>query len=215
MHKNYKLILILLLLVATSLTLSFTGGKSSSTKFRVDIFSVADTSGIQSITIKNDGLVKLERSTTGIWMVNDKFEVDPSLRRVLLAVLSQVNVKRPVSQIQNEEISASLMNGTRIEIAFEDNEIAFYAGGNPGRTQSYFLEEGSDQPYIVEIPGYRNYISGIFELKEIQWKNRYLGTMLGRIGKPVRLRHGPATVIGEFLGTVIAGCVPTVWWARR
>ncbi len=35
--------------------------------------------------------------------------------------------------------------------------------------------------------------------------------MLGRIGKPVRLRHGPATVIGEFFGTAIAGCVPTRW----
>jgi len=172
MHKNHKLILILLLLIVTSLALSFSGGKTSSTRFRIDTFSLADTSAIQSITIMNDELVKLEKSAAGNWVVNDQFDVDPSLKRVLLAVLNQVSVKRPVAQIQNEEITASLKNGTRVQIALEDRNLAFYAGGSPERTQSYFLEEGSDQPYVVEIPGYRNYISGIFELKELQWKDR-------------------------------------------
>ncbi len=31
----------------------------------------------------------------------------------------------------------------------------------------------------------------------------------GRIGKPVRLRHGPATVIGEFFGTALASHCPS------
>ena len=32
--------------------------------------------------------------------------------------------------------------------------------------------------------------------------------MSGRIGKPVRFRHGPATVIGEPLGTALASHCP-------
>lgn len=141
-------------------------------KFRVDIFSVADTSAIQSITIQNEGLVKLEKTSPGQWTVNDQFKADASLQRVLLAVLNQVSVKRPVSQIQKEEITTALKEGMRVEVGFEGNTSAFYVGGSQGRTQSYFLEEGSDQPYIVEIPGYRNYISGIFELKALHWKDR-------------------------------------------
>ena len=114
MHRNHQLISILILLVLTSIVLSFLGNNQSTTEFSVDIFSVADTSAIQSITIQNEGLVKLEKTSPGLWMVNDQFKVDASLQRVLLAVLNQVNVKRPVSQIQREEIATVLKNGTRV-----------------------------------------------------------------------------------------------------
>ena len=34
--------------------------------------------------------------------------------------------------------------------------------------------DGKAQPYLITIPGYRVYVSGIFELAEKDWKNKYV-----------------------------------------
>jgi len=156
-----------------SLALRFGGDKKSIPGFRVDLFSVSDTANIQSIVI-NDGEIEILRNAQNSWKVNNKYGLDPSLRTVLLAVLNQVTIRRSVSRIQREEIATALKSSTRIIVTTGDNNISFYAGGNSARTQSYFMLEDSDQPYFVEIPGYRNYISGIFELSELQWRDRRL-----------------------------------------
>ena len=173
MHKNYKLMLMLGGLLVVSLALRFSGNKRPSSGFRVDLFSVSDTAAVQSILLKN-GEIEIARTAQNSWKVNDQYGLDPSLKTVLLAVLNQVTIKRPVSKIQQEEIATALSGGTRASVTSEGGNLAFYAGGNPARTQSYFMLEGTDQPYIVEIPGYRNYISGLFELTELQWRDRRL-----------------------------------------
>ncbi|MEQ9422808.1 MAG: hypothetical protein RJQ09_00215 [Cyclobacteriaceae bacterium] len=172
MHKNYKLLLTLTALIIVSLALAFVSSDKESIKFNSDLFSVADTSNIQSIRITGENEVSLAQDESGTWLVNGEFKADQSLRRVLMAVVNQVTIKRPVSKIQQEEIAHELASGNKISIDIAGETKEYYAGGSPGRTQSYFMEAGDDQPYIVEIPGYRNYVSGIFELTPLQWKDR-------------------------------------------
>ncbi len=174
MHKNYKLLALFIGLIIISLTLSLTSGIKSRSNFRVDLFSVADTARIQSIKIEGKRLVDIKRSDGGSWRINDNYGINRNLKNVLLAVLNQINVRRPVSKIQQEEIAGQLRAATKITIEHEERTFEFYAGGNAAHTQSYFMSEADDQPYVVEIPGYRNYISGIFELTEMQWRERTL-----------------------------------------
>ncbi len=173
MHKNHKLLIFLLGLIIVSLTLSLTSGIKSNSNFRVDLFRVSDTSLIQSIKIDNKQQVEINRSGNS-WSINNKYGINRNLKNVLLAVLNQINVRRPVSKIQQEEIAEQLRLSTQIVVTLGERTIEFFAGGNAARTQSYFMIKGEDQPYIVEIPGYRNYISGIFELTEMQWRERTL-----------------------------------------
>lgn len=174
MHKNYKLLILFIGLTTVSLILSLTSGVKSRSNFRVDLFSVADTSQIQSIKIESKQLVDIKRTDGGGWRINDTYGINRNLKNVLLAVLNQINVRRPVSQIQQEEIAEQLRTSTKITIEQEERTIEFYAGGNAARTQSYLMHANDDQPYIVEIPGYRNYISGIFDLTVMQWRERTL-----------------------------------------
>ena len=174
MHKNYRLLIILGILVAISVALGLYSGKKSSSNFRVDIFSIPDTSAIESIAIEGSQPVNLVRAEDGSWKVNDRFKVSPNLRNLLLSLLNQVTVRRPVSNIQKDEISEGLRDNKKVSINVAGETLSYYVGGNPARTQSYFMLADSDQPYIVEIPGYRNYLSGIFDLTEYQWRDRRL-----------------------------------------
>ena len=174
MHKNYKLLILLILLATASLTLTLTSGVKSRSNYRVDLFSFPDTAQILSIKISGNQEVVLKKSAGVAWKVNDLYGVNSNLRTVLLAVLSQVKVRRPVSQIQRVEIANNLENALRVLVETEAGLLDFYAGGNAARTQAYFMLSDDDQPYIVEIPGYRNYLSGIFELTEMQWRDRTL-----------------------------------------
>jgi len=157
-----------------SLTLNLTSGTKSRSNFKVDLFNVADTSQIQSIKIDGLQQVEIKKHNEGRWQINDRYGLNENLKTVLLAVLNQVNVRRPVAQIQQEEIAQRLRSSTKITVETGEQTLEFFADGNAARTQSYFMLEGDNQPYIVEIPGYRNYISGIFELTEMQWRNRTL-----------------------------------------
>jgi len=51
---------------------------------------------------------------------------------------------------------------------------AFFAGGNESKNLAYFLKESATVPYIVTIPGYRVYVSGIFELAESGWRDTFV-----------------------------------------
>lgn len=173
MHRNFKLIILLVALIGISLILGLSSGKKRSPNFRTDKFSLADTANLQSVRIDGENEVLIER-TEGRWRVNGKYNVNSNLKNVLLAVINQVAVRRPVSKIQQEEIAAKLSDATKVTLGLSGETRVFYAGGNSARTQSYFMEEGTGEPYVVEIPGYRNYISGIFNLTEQQWRDRTL-----------------------------------------
>ena len=180
MHKNHKLLILFLVLVVVSIALNFTSGTNNTRSFEVALFQVADTAVIKSITIQSDGEVRLEKNAAGSWTINDKYGINDNLRTVLLAVLNQVNVRRPVSKTQQAELAASLREGTRVTVISEDEDLSFYVGGNAARTQSYFMSADGDLPYIVEIPGYRNYIAGLFDLTEMQWRDRTIFNTLWR-----------------------------------
>lgn len=180
MHKNYKLLILLILLAIASLALNLTSDTKSRADFRVDLFHVADTSKVVAVKIDGKGSVQLTKLPNGTWEVNGKYGMNQNLKTVLLAVLNQVNIRRPVSQIQQEEIAQNLRNSTKVSVQSNNQELTFFVGGNAARTQSYFMLDQDDQPYIVEIPGYRNYISGMFELTEMQWRDRTLFNTLWR-----------------------------------
>lgn len=120
---------------------------------------------------------KVELSTSGgRWRVNDRFVADRNLIDVLFATLQQAEPKRPVAARLRDTISHQLeVQGTRVEL-LEGGQLAkaFLVGGNGARTEAYFREPDSDTPYIMTIPGYRVYVSGIFELAPPGWRDKYI-----------------------------------------
>ena len=84
---------------------------------------------------------------------------------VLFATLQQAEPKRPVSPSIRDSVRQDLrQRGVRVSLFSSGvKEVGFYAGGNMKKTQAFFSHEQKDEtPYVITIPGYRVYVSGIF-----------------------------------------------------
>lgn len=174
-RKNWGLLIVLLVLTGVfGILLS---QKATTTSLEVDagLFSVSDTAVVQRIELEQPGgkTQVLERQKGG-WQLNDAYPADPQLVRLLMSVLQNVEVKRPVAKNQQETVENMLLeNGTQVRV-FGGNGLLeeFYAGGSEQEQLSFFMQDGT--AYVVELPGYANYISGIFGLNENNLRNRRL-----------------------------------------
>jgi hypothetical protein len=176
MQKQKNIILMVSLVVMLGVTgvLLWTGDQSGTleidqTLFRVDVTKVNKvmlTSTRDTIELDYDG---------ARWQLNGEFAVDPNMVDVLFATIQQAIPRKTVAAALADSVTDALQkNGVRVSL-FVDGQLQkeFYAGGNVQKTSAYFqLPNGI--PYTVVIPGYRVYTSGIFELRESGWKQKYV-----------------------------------------
>jgi hypothetical protein len=172
--KNIMLMVSLVVLLGITGVLLWTGERSGTLEVDENLFRV-DATKINKVTLES------VRDTVDLsfdgskWMLNGQFAVDPNMIDVLFATIQQAIPRKPVAAALADSISASLQTeGVKVSL-FVDGAPAkiFYAGGNSSKTNAYFqLPDGL--PYSVVIPGYRVYTSGIFELKESGWKQKYV-----------------------------------------
>ena len=166
-------------------------GSNKNDDFESDIFQVKDTAALISIKVTNGELSNELLKNNGNWTLNSKYAVDNNLTKILTTILAQVQVKRPVARLNNQEVFKNLLqNGKKINISLAGgSEITFISGGNNAKTASYFADVATAQVYIVEIPGYNNYLSGIFELTENQWRDRILFSSSWRTIKTLNIQY--------------------------
>ncbi|MCX2742636.1 hypothetical protein OO013_02100 [Mangrovivirga sp. M17] len=138
-----------------------------------NIFAVSDTSGIDMIVLNSGKGEIIIKNRSGEWYAGNT-EIDDALRQVLLAVINKVNVKRQIPDSQAEEAMKQLQeNGIQVSVFKGDNKVKeFIAGGNENRTISYMAQPDYSEIYIVNIPGYQDYVTGIFGLDRLAWKSK-------------------------------------------
>ena len=170
--KNQTLILIAGVLLLINCAFFFVGQTdlSSSSNFSI---AVADTSQIQLVKMRYaDENNTLNRNGNG-WQLNGKYAADQSYTKILLAVLNRVVVRRQLGPDQISELVSRLdQEGVFVEI--EGIERNFFVLGNRTYTKTYFIESDHSAGYEVEIPGYRDYVGGIFQLTSDQWRDRLI-----------------------------------------
>ena len=175
--KNWVLLIILLVLSAVFAVLIRQDAADSSLEVEEGLFAVTDTAAVQRIELlQPGGTTQVLEQQNGTWMLNGRYRADEQLMRVLLSVLERVEVKRPVARTQQEEVQAELrQEGVRVQVYGAEGLLEeFIAGGEEEEMLSVFMQ--NDQAYVVELPGYVNYISGIFGLTENNLRNRTLFT---------------------------------------
>jgi hypothetical protein len=141
-------------------------------------FAISDTGAIQKIFLADKGKrnVVLERKSPGQWVVNGKYPVRPDAIRLLLQTMHDLHVNRPVSiEGHNNVVQDMAGNAIKVEV-FTKEETAiktYYVGGVAKDYQgNYYLMEGAEQPYIVDIPGFNGYLSVRYILDEMDWRDR-------------------------------------------
>lgn len=176
MTKVKKLGAIFISLLILSVILHFAGKKKTISATNKALFSIADTTQIQSLNINADGQNIAVVRGENQWMLNDKYKADPQLIYLFQRILQAVETQRPVSQSNFDVIRSELeTTGQKVEITMADGSTrTFYVGGSQAKTTAYFANEDLSQIFIVVIPGYKTYVSGIFELTLNQWRDRTL-----------------------------------------
>ncbi len=172
--KNIALIIAILVLTGTAALLYFSGGPSRKVDFDETKFTIADTSRIHKIVIKGNSFTNTLQDSAGTWMVNHKYPLDPSMKKVLMAVLNRVRIHRKAPKNLKDSIARHLeKNGYRVSI-YDANDLmqSYLAGGND-ISVSYFMGDDGE-PYVVHLPGYNSYVSGIFEVSENDWRDRFV-----------------------------------------
>jgi hypothetical protein len=172
--RNRNLLLALIALSAMTIAYYWLAGREQSV---VDstLFQVTDLTVVDRVLLEREGeQVELHYDGTR-WLVNNEL-ADRSMIEVLFATLQQARPVRPVAKALQDSVRRTVEDsGAKVSLFAEGKpELSFLAGGNARKTQAWFKKEKSDDVYIMAIPGYRVYVSGIFELDNAGWKDKYV-----------------------------------------
>ena len=171
---------LVLVLTRTSSTI-----RSSSTEFAID-----DTSNVTRIFMsdKNNNTLSLTRQETNKWIVNDKFAASRFNVGMLLQTMLEIQVSSPVSiASRNNVIRQMAAMSVKVEIyqrvyrieifgrrffPHEKLTKVYYVGGaTQSNRGSYFLMEGSEEPYVVFLPGLRGFVTPRYMPIEKYWRD--------------------------------------------
>lgn len=140
------------------------------------LFRMDDLGQISRVELQSPaGVVKLAFDGAR-WRVNDRYDAESGMIRVLFATLQQAQPKRPVAQAQRDSIREEMSRtGVKVSLyAGDELRKEFLAGGNTGKTQAYFADMASGDVYVMAIPGYRVYVSGILEMGAHGWRDKFV-----------------------------------------
>ena len=170
--QNIRLIWLAAILLLLNMWLLSSKTSFKQLNFDTDLFAISDTSEIEKIGIKSSTFEYM-MSRSSKWRLNDELPSDPSIRKIFFTMLQRIKIAR---ELTGEEQSTVYTRfdyvGTEVVVWFNGGQLAFKVVGNSNQTKTYFLID--EHVYEVEIPGYRDYLASIFELKMDQWRDRLI-----------------------------------------
>lgn len=112
------------------------------------------------------------------WFVKNDKLTEPadthSIRELLYWVLKKAQVKSPVSDAEKEPVTREIaLNGVKAVFYDGSSEIsAFYAGNpTPNQEATYMYHPDMERPCIVEISGFKGYLTPYFTLDFDAWRS--------------------------------------------
>ena len=141
-------------------------------------FGIRDTGMIGKIFIAandNPNSITIERKGEG-WIVNNTYPVLQSTLKQLLNTIYNQKATYPVPDKQRDGVIRSLLGGA-IKTEIYDREgrkmRTFYVGGEVrGFAGTAMLMEGSERPYVVQIPGFDGYLTTRYSTEMGMWRDR-------------------------------------------
>ncbi|MBL7684047.1 MAG: DUF4340 domain-containing protein [Flavipsychrobacter sp.] len=145
-------------------------------------FTIADTSAIAKIFMadKRGNTILLERKN-GSWLLNNQYPVmNQPVSNILYTLMSQ-GAQYPVAQHMRDGIIKMLAGeGVKVEVYDADGDkmrVFYVAGQANNNAGSYMLMQGSETPYVVQIPGFPGYIATRYSTNIADWRDRSVFTI--------------------------------------
>jgi hypothetical protein len=175
-NKNKRLIILLVVLMTATVLVYFVTRQQETPSVNKQIFRTEDFSRIDHVQLVSKSS-QIDLTFNGSrWAVNKNYDADRNMIDVLFATLQQAEPKRPLATSQQDSMRNILLNdGIKVTLLSKgQQEKVFHVGGNAAKTQAYFLDPQRNMVYLMAIPGYRVYVSGIFEMDESGWRDKYV-----------------------------------------
>ena len=192
MKKNTLYIIIAILLVLASLiAVLFKTGVigSSDDHLSYDAFAIKDTNNITKIFLADmqGEYVLLQRTDAG-WMVHDSILVMKPIMEEFLTTIASLTVKQVVPKTGQNTINKVLStSAVKVDIYQTKPKFTIFGiefGNKERKTKTYYmgpatmdnlsnfaLLEGSEDPYIVYVPGFRGFATPIYSTNYADWIN--------------------------------------------
>lgn len=193
MKKNKITIILAIVLIVIAALLIWNNRYLTTIRGDSTDFMVWDTASITKVYLadhKNHESL-LERHDDG-WTLNKEYGVHPKKIEQLLYTLYRVRIKMPVSVASHDNIILQMASSsTKVEVYQNIPRInlfnkiklfyhekctkVFYVGdATKDSSGTFMLKEGSDQAYIVYIPGFRGYITTRFLANPDEWREHVI-----------------------------------------
>ena len=174
--RNKRMAMLLVFLLGITSFVFWFGKRDIGHEVDPAIFRQYDLNTVDEVILESSSGKTVLKYEGARWKVNGNLNANSDMIEVLFATLQQAEARRPVAQSLRDSIASMLQKaGVKVSLrAAGETKTVFFAGGNRSKNQAYFLQENADVPYIVTIPGYRVYVSGIFELPESGWRDKFV-----------------------------------------
>jgi hypothetical protein len=189
--KKFRLAFIITLLLAILAIILVMNRKNGNMRQRNNDFAVNDTSNITRIFFadKGNNTVKLERVAAGTWSINEKYSASTDAVNIMLKTLLALDVKNPVAKnARNTIIRLMAAKSVKVEVyqsvfrinlfnwiklfPHEKRTKTYYVGdATQDNMGTFMLMEGSEDPYVVYIPGFRGFVSTRYSAIETDWRD--------------------------------------------
>lgn len=192
MKKNRPVIIVALLLLLVAAYLLLRPGSGTYSRALKD-FAVSDTSNITKVFIadKKNRSVTLSRINQGSWRLNNKYLVRRDGIDIMLKTLLNLSVKSPVPQAaRNNIIRMMAANAVKVEVyqrvyrihmgsllLFPHEKLTktYYVGAvTQDNIGTYMLMEGSSEPFVTYLPGFRGFVSSRYTALEEDWREHII-----------------------------------------
>ena len=191
-HKNLLFFLLALVLMASAL---YYYRSSDSQAFRGEdafILPSYDEVSLLILSDSQENVVKMEKQTSGKWLLNDRLEADEQILREAMFVLRRMEMKGPVAFEDREHACRFLhQEGVRLEVYRQGYLLSlpgerklfsrhrkirslFLAFGFPAAGDHLVMHQGIDVPYLADLPTGTSNLSEVFPVNAYRWKSRKL-----------------------------------------
>lgn len=149
--------------------------QSSTLDIRDTAFSIADTASVNKIFLASKfGWEALLEKKEGRWYLNDQYKVNKNQMQILLKTLHWQRIKRPVHKGEREMVIRSIATkGIKVEVYQNDEKTkVFYVGGDVNDSKgTYFIMEGSENPFVLYMPNHTGFLSPRYVVKEDNFRH--------------------------------------------
>jgi hypothetical protein len=178
--KNKISILVLLLLTIVAAWYFIKDSKNTLSKSETSL-TINDSSNIATIKIINKNFTLLLTKQSDGWKLDNQYDADHQMLELCLKVLTQTEISSTIPKATAKQIAYTIVASGSEVLVMNIKQLSIqhiYIFGDTRNRIIYMMQASDRKPYIVELPGIKGNIAGIFKMDAKEWRNKIILSLM-------------------------------------